>query len=383
MLGESESKEQVEIPRKLGKAFEKRLGVWSSCDGKWTKEVHQLIAYSRDFSQKLRGHSLSRKAGELAYHSVWIAKFRYSASVIGYSANQLAAIQSMIIGSCLSVAGYNNKFPRAVVYGPPLFWGMGWKNILGLNIFEKLKLLIGSIRLQDTLGKMILIQLTWLQIFAGGSVPLLQSTRVIPYLPIGWLTNIHTILAENHIQVEVASGWLPSIQRKNDRVSMDIVYKQIPNRTWEGINRCRLYLQVTTVADIVSIDGKFIPKKIRRVKGKLRTNSLDFPEQTRPSNEDIEQCEYFLSLLAEEGELHTPLGEWIRFPDQQFKHLINSEADIVYTKTHQGWQLFGQKSQNSKRFLRKRITVATIPDTCSPVSVIDTTNYLIVTSRAQ
>ena len=69
-LRESESKELILIPRKTGREFEKRLGVWSSCDGKWNKEVHQWIQYSREFSQRIKGKNLSRRAGELAYHSI-------------------------------------------------------------------------------------------------------------------------------------------------------------------------------------------------------------------------------------------------------------------------------------------------------------------------
>ncbi len=377
-LRESETKDMIDIPRRTGKETEKRLGVWSSCDGKWTKEVNLWITHSKDFSQRLKGNTLSRRAGELAYHAVWLSKFRSSASVIGYTSNQLQAIQSTIIGQCLSVAGYNNKFPRAVVFGPAHFGGMGWENILGLSIFEKVKLLIGSVRLGDTLGHMILIQLTWLQLFAGSSVPILQSKRVIPYLPAGWLTNIHAILVEHRIQVELASGWLPSIQRENDRVLMDIVHTQIPQRMWEGINRCRLYLKANTVADIASIDGTYIPKKIRRVKGTIRGMALDFPEQTRPPSEDIEQWEYFISLIALEGVLHSPLGAWVRSPDQHFKFLINDTATIVYRKTGPNWVSFCRQSNKSKRYVRGGEIVASVPGYCTPVSVIEAANYIVV-----
>lgn len=94
---------------------------------------------------RIRGSGLSRTAGYLAYHSVWLAKFCYSVSVIGYSKNQLRAIQSGIIGACLSVAGYSSKLPRPVFYGPRIYGGMDWANIFVLSLFEKLKMLVGSI----------------------------------------------------------------------------------------------------------------------------------------------------------------------------------------------------------------------------------------------
>ena len=383
LLRESESRDLIEIPRKTGKDTEKRLGVWSSCDGRWNKEVNQWLAYSRDFSQRLRGYNLSRRTGDLAYHSVWISKFRYSASVIGYSSNQLSAIQSAIIGACLSVAGYNNKFPRAVVFGLPIYGGMGWENIVGLALYEKLKILIGSLRLYDNLGKMIHIQLTWLQVFAGCSVPILQSKLALPYLPVSWLTNIHTQLVEHDVQVELSSGWVPSIQRHNDEVLMDIVLTQIPLWAWEGINRCRLFLQVNTIADIATVDGTYIPKKIRKVRGKIRDNKIDFPIQKRPVKDDIEQWEFLINLLSIEGVLHRPLGAWLRTPDQHFQYLINADNSVVYKTTLKDWKIFVRQSRGSRRFIKLQLSVDTVPKGISPVSVIESTKYLLVTSPKQ
>ena len=146
-LRESESGDKIHIPRKLANAPEKRLGVWSSCTGKWNKEVNLWLLYSKEFRQKLLGGGLTRQAGYMAYHSIWVAKFRYSAAVIGYTENQLSTIQSTIMGPCLSVAGYNQKFPRAVVFGPKEYGGLEWEDIAVLNIYEKIKFAVLQVRL--------------------------------------------------------------------------------------------------------------------------------------------------------------------------------------------------------------------------------------------
>ncbi len=103
-----------------------------------------------------------------------------------------------------------------------------------LSLFEKVKLLVGSIRLQDKLGKMLVIQLTWLQLFARISAPLLEYSIDIPYLPLGWLQNIHSMLVETGIKIELSFGWRPTPQRQEDRVIMDIVHSQIPSWAWAG-----------------------------------------------------------------------------------------------------------------------------------------------------
>ena len=142
----------------------KRLGVNATCDGRWTKEYARWIQTATIFGQKLMSARVDRLSGYLAYHSIWVAKVWYSAAVIGFTTNQMNKIQQKIIGQCLSVAGYCRTILRAVVYGIRLYGGMEWEHIPTLYLFEKLKILIGSIRKQDKLGRMIMLQLLWINL---------------------------------------------------------------------------------------------------------------------------------------------------------------------------------------------------------------------------
>ncbi len=128
------------------------------------------------------------------------------------------------------------KTPRAVLFGPVRYGGMDWDNARVLFLYEKLKLLVGSVRLQDKVGQMLLIQLSWIQMFSGQSTKVLQAARIIPYLPIGWLQNLHTHLVESNIQVDLLNIWRPTTQRVEDKVIMDVVCQRIPPWAWLGIN---------------------------------------------------------------------------------------------------------------------------------------------------
>ena len=63
------------------------------------------------------------------------------------------------------------------------------------------------------------------------------------------------------------------------------------------MNSCRLYLQATTIADITTLDGTFIPVRIRRVQSKVQTQNLMFPRQARPNKQAREHWNYFLNLF--------------------------------------------------------------------------------------
>ncbi len=167
---------------------------------------------------------------------IWIAKYWYSTAVLGFTSYQLEKIKQKIITPCLPVAGYCQKIPRAVVYGPKIFGSMDWDNVKVLFLFEKSIFIIGSLRLLDKVGQMLLVQFLWVQIFTGISTLVLQAKNSIPYLQAGWVKILHTHLVESAVQVEVTDIWRPTTQRVDNGIFMYIVYKEIPKRVWAGIN---------------------------------------------------------------------------------------------------------------------------------------------------
>ena len=82
--------------------------------------------------------------------------------IFGFYKSQLVNIQKRIIGSSLAVAGYNSKMPRAVVFGHTIYGGMNWESPYSILVFEQIKIVMGSIRMNNTIGKLLHIQMTWL-----------------------------------------------------------------------------------------------------------------------------------------------------------------------------------------------------------------------------
>ena len=95
-LKESESRESICIPKNMGSDTEKRLGVWSTCDGTWKVKAKKWYEFSASFGSKVRSARIGRVAGRLAYQSMWLAKFRYSAPVISLTPTQLQKVRRYI-----------------------------------------------------------------------------------------------------------------------------------------------------------------------------------------------------------------------------------------------------------------------------------------------
>ena len=236
-LVESETGEIIKIPKVTPSAAEKRLGIRYSLDGKWTGEYKYWLEYTKDFAQRVRRARLDRIGGYHAYHTLWCSKFRFSSPVVGFTIKQLSRLQQLIVGKCLSAAGYNSKMPRAVVFGTGKYGGMSWASPHYILMVEQIKILIGSLRLQDTVGRILDIQLKWLQLFSGISTPVLEYEKSIPYLPPGWITALHHKLVHYDIKVKVSDPWIPELQRKEDHVIMDLSHRRfLPGCGDQSIN---------------------------------------------------------------------------------------------------------------------------------------------------
>ena len=280
-ITESESGNKITIPKLLPSKAEKRLGISHAVDGNCIQEYKNWKQYTETFATKIQKARLDRVGGYHAYRTMWCSKFRYSAPVICFSKAQLEVLQKKIIGKSLAAAGYNSKMPRAVVFGPTKYGGMQWESPYSILIYEQIKLIIGSIRLQDTVGKLIIIQLRWMQLIAGTSVPIMEETKKIPYLQNCWLTAVHNKLVNTNIKIKVADKWYPKPRRENDRVIMDYVIKYIPEHHWKEINQCRLYLKAITFSDLTTMDGTAIPANVYGVTRETRHPRLDYPTQKK------------------------------------------------------------------------------------------------------
>ena len=159
---------------------------------------------------------------------------------------------------------------------------------------EKVKMLMGSIQRQDIVGKIFLIQLSWLQLLSGRKKPLLEINTPIGYLPKCWLQNMQCLLAIEGIGITIDGVWTPKEQRENNTIIMDYVWKHLPEWKWESINRCRIYLKAVSFTDIVTFDGKWVSREIYQVKQPQRKSRLMYPKQKRPTTSDIRYRQHFI-----------------------------------------------------------------------------------------
>ena len=91
------------------------------------------------FAEKVRRAKFSRVCGWKVFSSIWCAKVRFVAGVIGLGKSELDELQRPVVRECLSSSGFNRRFPRKVVFGPALYGGMEWDDAHTLKCVEQIK----------------------------------------------------------------------------------------------------------------------------------------------------------------------------------------------------------------------------------------------------
>ena len=93
ILTQSETQDNVIIPRKDVHNAPERLGVQVAADGSWSKEYSRWTRTAVEFSQKVRKEKFSRVCGWKVFSEIWCAKIRFVAGVFGLDKAQLDELQ--------------------------------------------------------------------------------------------------------------------------------------------------------------------------------------------------------------------------------------------------------------------------------------------------
>jgi len=101
--------------------------------------------------------------------------------------------------------------------------------------------------------------LIWLyQLWVGLSTPILIDTCPCPWVPDHWLTWLWHSMHNYQFQIQYQAWTIPPLCQ-NDKHIMDILaLAQLPTHQLEQINTCKMFLQVTTLAEITDHTGTML-----------------------------------------------------------------------------------------------------------------------------
>ncbi len=112
-----------------------------------------------------------------------------------------------IVKAALPKLHINRNTARSIVHGPLILGGMALPNLFTVQGIDKLQLFLGHLRLENDTGKLIRIDLSYVQLLTGSSSFFLNKPyNNYKWVEWGWVTSFWSFLKKNRAIPSVPSS---------------------------------------------------------------------------------------------------------------------------------------------------------------------------------
>jgi ribonuclease HI len=343
------SGDPVIIQQKEVEQSHKTLGTYKCIDGNETEHIIQLNKKSTNMGNLVFSGQLNRRQARLAHNMVYIPSMLYSLPAMSIPEEETYSIQQKANTKFLQVCGLAKSFPRAVlvVYGPTEFGGIGLKYLYTESSCIKIDCLINHIKTDTSLSIEMKININWVQLHAGTSTPILESTQQLLYIEYNWFLSIKEFLNMINAKIEITNLWQPSPLREGDIILMDKVEKlDISIAKKRSFNCWRLFFRINNLTEMTNSQGTHIQKIFLNkydLDNYIPSSLLNWPSQPHPHHKYFNNWLRILRALFridKNGKLHKPLGKWITGSKIQIPNNVNFLL-------HKNIQIIGVRDENS------------------------------------
>ena len=368
---------------------DRMLGVRLSADGLDREEVEFRKEQAKSWHDKIRTGHLPRHLAWQSLTTQIMPQLEYPLPATTFTRQQCKEIISPVLKAGLSSSGIVRTISPAIVYGPLKYQGLGIHDLYVTQGTAHLEKLINhAYSIRDPTGQLLRASAQHLLLELGTGQQLFEHDyRTLGHVATrSWMKHTWQFCSEFGIQLE---STLPTLQLQcpNDQFLME-AFQQHYSKGLDRLNRCRMYLNVCTLAEITTADGRYITQSAwNGQRATIKTNQYTWPNQHRPSNQN---WQFFKEALCKTFGVHPihrslayPLTDWnLTIPWQYF---YCQEEQRVYSRQSNGWDVHLRTSSRSTRqaateFHRQPAsTTETLPTTAKKISVHLTSSKVLIT----
>lgn len=269
---------------------------------------------------------------------------------------QCNQIQSPALNALLPKLHINQKTACSIVHGPLLYGGgMNLPHLFTSQGLHQLKFLLGHLHAQDKTWKLLLIGHGYIQLLVGiweNFLNVAYKTYHHWVCP-SWFTSVWQYMDKQQLNIDIKRAWLPPLpEGPNINLMSYFVSQGLSIAHLQSINKCRVYLQILLLADIVSADGKFLIWPVLQGNRLIDQKSiLVWPEQEISSRSNRTIWEDSIQTFAKGDNLHQPL-DMARYQSHQTWSWFMDSSYSLYNQTEDSWVSYlpmTNRSKNNKR----------------------------------
>lgn len=262
------------------------------------------------------------------------------------SVQQCNSIMAPILRVGLRSATIQSKICRKIVYGSTDVQGLQGINIYTDAGTQRIKHLIHHGHKKDQLGVGIRATFQQLQLEIGVPGNLFDwnhndwkhiTTKT-------WISHVWKFCSDAQFRL-LPIGPTLELRRENDIFLMEYFGRTgIKGKRLKSLQRCRLYKQASTLADIASADGQKIrPEALSGAAEILFPTTYNWPAQQKPCRSDwIDWHKALAPLMVTDGSLDLlqPLGRWIDKTKQDWEWFHAPTENRLYQHSSTGWSFY-------------------------------------------
>ena len=217
---------------------------------------------AQKWAHNMRYSGLQRQDVWLALQTTIRQTLEYPLPASTLSANQCADIMKPVLNVALPLCGIQSSFPRDLAHSPSKYQGLGIPSLYVQQGISHLAKMIQFGRDPTSfVGQLMRTSMELLKLETGiGNSILSRNYHIFGILACkSWLKHTWEFAARNNIKVIDTCPEIPLLRLK-DRYLMELFVTNgnYWGNTLQQLNKCRLYLRVATLADILDGSGRII-----------------------------------------------------------------------------------------------------------------------------
>ena len=324
------------------------LGVVLAPDGNNKDAVAYLRKKAETWASYIQTGHINRTDAWQALDSTIIKTIQYPIPALCLTQKECNHIMDPIIKASLPKSSIARTYPHKVLYGPKEEGGLDQTNLYIKQGTTKIALLTEHLALQTMTGELLRcsIEAAKVEVGVGGNIFELNYDMYGCLCTDSMIKFIWKFAFDNDIIIQDNVTANLELRRQNDIFLMEqFVYEDFSEAELQHINRCRLYMQAVTLADVTNGHGNKIEQDILNCKkDEDRPHYYGWPTQPRPYQRARQLWKRALkkAFPRVDGrlELQYTLGRWIENYNDWIWYL-NVENRLLYKQhTNNTWQLF-------------------------------------------
>ena len=310
---------QVEVERVCPTKGMKTLGIHLAPDGSVDDELAKLKAISVTWGDHIKSSHLKPNDAWFALNHSLLPKVTWHAAVTTFTEEQWATILSPALTRGLQKSKMCSNFPRDFLYAPLQYQGRGMKNPAVTAGLRKIGMIFKHAGSATPVEDAIRVSLEDLKVELGmPGTPFQHSLKLLGRCAQkSWLKSIWSFVRHHNLRL-VDPGPHLSLQRCHDRFLMEAFYSAgYTAKKLAKLNRCRLFLVATTLADICTADGRSITTAAwNGIQSSHIQTPATWPNQGKLPKDDwdlwrLALRQEFLNFYERDHRLQLPLGHWL------------------------------------------------------------------------